>query len=99
VEGTPRELPPGIDLCAFRIVQEALTNSLKHAGPATAHVLLRYDYDAIDLEISDTGSATPNGGVGLGIAGMRERVALFGGRLESGPSPDGGYIVRARLPL
>jgi signal transduction histidine kinase len=100
IEGTARELPPGVDLCAYRIVQEALTNSLKHAGPATAQVLLRYDDEAIDVEIADTGAGTVNGdAVGLGLAGMRERVALFGGRLESGPRPEGGYVVRARLPL
>jgi signal transduction histidine kinase len=100
VEGTARELPPGVDLCAFRIVQEALTNSLKHAGPATAQVLLRYGDDMLEIEIADTGAATVNGNLaGLGLAGMRERVALFGGDLESGPRPDGGYLVKARLPL
>jgi signal transduction histidine kinase len=100
VEGTARELPPGVDLCAYRIVQEALTNSLKHAGPATAQVLLRYSNDTLEVEVADTGSGTVNGDLtGLGLAGMRERVLLFGGQLESGPSPDGGYLVRARLPL
>lgn len=100
IEGMTRELPAGIDLCAYRIVQEALTNSLKHAGPATAAVLLRYGDDALDVEIADTGTATENGDLaGLGLAGMRERVALFGGQLESGPRPDGGYLVKARLPL
>ena len=100
VEGTTRELPPGVDLCAYRIVQEALTNSLKHAGPATARVLLRYSNDTLEIEVADTGSGTVNGDLaGLGLAGMRERVLLFGGDLESGPSPHGGYLVRARLPL
>jgi signal transduction histidine kinase len=100
IEGMTRELPAGIDLCAYRIVQEALTNSLKHAGPATAAVLLRYGDDALDVEIADTGTATENGDLaGLGLAGMRERVALFGGQLESGPRPGGGYLVKARLPL
>jgi signal transduction histidine kinase len=100
VDGTPRELPPGVDLCAYRIVQEALTNSLKHAGPATAQVLLRYGNDTLELEVADTGAGTVNGNLaGLGLAGMRERVLLFGGHLESGPSPHGGYLVRARLPL
>jgi signal transduction histidine kinase len=100
VEGTARELPPGVDLCAYRIVQEALTNSLKHAGPATAQVLLRYGKDTLEIEVADTGSGTVNGDLaGLGLAGMRERVLLFGGHLESGASPDGGYRVRARLPF
>jgi signal transduction histidine kinase len=100
IEGTARELPPGVDLCAYRIVQEALTNSLKHAGPATAQVLLRYGNDAFEVEVADTGAGTVNGDVaGLGLAGMRERVALFGGHFESGTRPDGGYLVRARLPL
>jgi signal transduction histidine kinase len=100
IEGMTRELPAGIDLCAYRIVQEALTNSLKHAGPATAAVLLRYGDDALDVEIADTGTANVNGDLaGLGLAGMRERVALFGGQLESGPRPGGGYLVKAWLPL
>ena len=100
VEGTTRELPPGVDLCAYRIVQEALTNSLKHAGPATARVLLRYNNDTLEVEVADTGSGTVNGDLaGLGLAGMRERVLLFGGDVESGPSPQGGYLVRAWLPL
>jgi signal transduction histidine kinase len=100
IEGMTRELPAGIDLCAYRIVQEALTNSLKHAGPATAAVVLRYGNDALDVEIADTGTANVNGDLaGLGLAGMRERVALFGGQLESGPRPGGGYLVKARLPL
>lgn len=100
VEGEARELPPGVDLCAYRIVQEALTNALKHAGPATARVLLRYGNDALDVEVVDTGAGADNGAaVGLGIAGMRERVAVFGGRLESGPAPEGGYLVKARLPM
>jgi signal transduction histidine kinase len=100
IEGMTRELPAGIDLCAYRIVQEALTNSLKHAGPATAAVLLRYGNDALDVEIADTGTANVNGdSAGLGLAGMRERVALFGGQLESGPRPGGGYLVKAWLPL
>jgi signal transduction histidine kinase len=100
VEGTARELPPGVDLCAYRVVQEALTNSLKHAGPATAQVLLRYGNDTLEVEVADTGSGTVNGDLaGLGLAGMRERVLLFGGHLESGPAPHGGYLVRAQLPL
>jgi signal transduction histidine kinase len=100
IEGKARELPPGVDLCAYRIVQEALTNALKHAGPATASVVLDYDDHSLALEIADTGSGTgPTAAPGLGLMGMRERIAAFGGKLESGPRPEGGYIVRARLPL
>jgi signal transduction histidine kinase len=100
VEGNPRELAPGVDLSAFRIVQEALTNALKHAGRARAQVLVRYGDDALELEVADTGRGAANGaGAGHGLAGMRERVAVFGGELESGPRGEGGFAVRARLPL
>jgi signal transduction histidine kinase len=99
-EGTARELAPAVDLSAYRIVQEALTNALKHAGPAQARVVVRYGDDAVELEVADTGAGSVNGeGGGHGLAGMRERVALFGGQLESGPRDDGGFAVRARLPL
>ena len=100
IEGSPRELPPGVDVSAYRIVQEALTNALKHAGPARARVSIRYADDALELEIADTGSGATNGaGVGHGLVGMRERVAVFGGELDSGPRDGGGFAVRARLPL
>ena len=100
VEGRPRELAPGIDLSAYRIVQEALTNALKHAGRARALVLVRYGDDLLELEVVDTGTGDANGGgSGHGLVGMRERVAVFGGELESGPRSDGGYAVRATLPL
>jgi signal transduction histidine kinase len=100
IEGRPRELAPGVDLSAFRIVQEALTNALKHAGPARAQVLVRYGEDALEVEVADTGGGALNGGGGgHGLAGMRERVAVFGGKLETGPRSGGGYAVRARLPL
>jgi signal transduction histidine kinase len=100
VQGTPEPLPPGIDLSAFRIVQEALTNTLKYAGPARACVDVRYTPGALELEVSDDGIAgAGNGDVGHGLVGMRERVALFGGELDAGPAPDGGFRVRARLPL
>jgi signal transduction histidine kinase len=99
-EGNPRELAPAVDLSAYRIVQEALTNALKHAGPAKARVVVRYGDDTVELEVADTGGGAVNGeGSGQGLAGMRERVALFGGQLESGPRNDGGFAVRARLPL
>jgi len=100
VEGTPVELPPGIDVSAYRIVQEALTNALKHAGPAHAQVTVRYTSDDLELEVSDDGAGTDNGGgSGHGLAGLRERVAVYGGELESGVLAEGGYALRARLPL
>jgi signal transduction histidine kinase len=100
VEGEPIELPPGVDLSAYRIVQEALTNALKHAGPATARVVVRYREHDLELEIADTGlgSGTSDGD-GHGLAGMRERVSLYGGKIEAGPRDEGGFAVRARLPL
>jgi signal transduction histidine kinase len=100
VEGEPRELPPGVDLSAFRIVQEALTNVLKHAGPARARVVLRYGADDFELEIADDGPGTGDGaGAGYGLVGMRERVAVYGGELEAGWQPEGGYALRVRLPI
>jgi signal transduction histidine kinase len=100
VEGEPTELPPGVDLSAYRIVQEALTNALKHAGPATARVVVRYRENDLELEIADTGAgASASDGEGHGLAGMRERVSLYGGKIEAGPRDGGGFAVRARLPL
>jgi signal transduction histidine kinase len=100
VEGEPRRLPPGIDRSAYRIVQEGLTNTLKHAGPAHASVRLRYGERALELEVLDDGRgpAGTSGG-GFGLLGMRERAALYGGVLAADARPDGGYAVRARLPL
>ncbi len=99
VEGDPVELPPGVDLSAYRIVQEALTNALKHAGPAQARVSLRYQSDGLDVEVSDDGAGTVNGdGGGHGLVGIRERVTVYGGELDAGPRVDGGYAVHARLP-
>jgi signal transduction histidine kinase len=101
VEGAPRALSPGVDLSAYRIVQEALTNSLRHAGGASARVVVRYEPDALELEIADDGPgppADPEASGGHGLIGMRERVQLFGGELEAGPRPGGGFLVRARLP-
>jgi signal transduction histidine kinase len=100
VQGDAVELPPGVDLSAYRIVQEALTNTLKHAGPATAQVVVRYHPADLDLEVSDDGRGAPSGdGTGQGLVGMRERVALYGGELHHGQRTEGGYVVRARLPL
>jgi signal transduction histidine kinase len=101
VEGQPRALAPGVDLAAYRIVQEALTNARKHAGPARAHVAVRYGPEVLDLEIMDDGRASANGGNGggHGLVGMRERAALYGGELAAGPRTEGGFVVRARLPI
>jgi signal transduction histidine kinase len=100
VSGAPEQLPPGIDLSAYRIVQEALTNSLRYAGPARARVVVRFAPGSLELEIEDDGVGAPTDGqAGHGLIGMRERVALFGGRLEVGPKTEGGYRVCAHLPL
>ena len=100
VEGEPVELSPGIDVSAYRILQEGLTNALKHAGPARARVILRYAPTALELEILDDGNGSGDGGgSGHGLTGLRERVAVFGGELEAGERPEGGYAVRASLPL
>ena len=95
-------LPDGVDAAAFRIVQEALTNVIRHAGPATATVRVAYGEHGPTVEINDDGHGLPadNGaGTGNWLLGMRERVAAMGGALQAGPRPDGGFRVRARLPL
>ena len=100
VEGPPAPLPPGVDVAVYRIIQEALTNALKYAGGAATQVIIRYPPDAIDIEVLDDGVVTsPADGVGRGLIGMRERVAMFGGTIEAGKRPSGGYAVRAHLPL
>jgi signal transduction histidine kinase len=101
VEGERRELPVGIELSAYRIVQEALTNALKHAGDATASVHVRYGRDSLELEISDGGGKARESAVsgGHGLVGMRERVALYGGVLHAEPQPSGGFTVRVLLPI
>jgi signal transduction histidine kinase len=100
IAGAPREAAPGVDVCAYRIVQEALTNTLKHARASRAEVALRYGDTSLELEVVDDGSgADGGGGAGRGLIGMRERAALFGGELAAGPRPGGGFGVRARLPL
>jgi signal transduction histidine kinase len=100
IEGTPVGLPAGMDASAYRIVQEALTNALAHAGPATANVVIRYGPDDLDLEIGDTGVGPRDVEVdGHGLTGMRQRVSFHDGRLEVGPRPGGGFMVRASLPL
>src|SRR5690348_1455703 len=102
VTGDPVPLPAAVDLAAYRIVQESLTNAIRHAGPATAAVSLGYAHDELRIEVTDTGRgpvppAGHNGGHGL--AGMRERAATVGGTLETGPAAAGGFRVAARLPL
>ena len=100
IEGVPRPLPAALDLSAYRIVQEALTNTVKHAGPACAQVTVRYEDGQVALEITDTGRGPDNGpGTGHGLVGMRERAAMLGGDLEAAPTDGGGFTVRARLPL
>jgi signal transduction histidine kinase len=103
VEGEPAPLPAGVDLAAYRIVQEALANTSKHAGAARASVVVRYGDDRVEVEIADDGRG-PNGaradtGSGHGLVGMRERVGLYGGTLNVGGRPSGGFVVRARLPV
>jgi signal transduction histidine kinase len=100
IEGDRRALPAALELSAFRIVQEGLTNALKHAGPAHTHVLLRYGDEELEVEVADNGSGNGNGrGNRRGLAGIGERVAVFGGRLDAGPRPDGGWTLRAGFPL
>ena len=100
VEGAQTDLPPGVDVSAYRIVQEALTNVVKHAGPARASVVVRYGRRAVEVEVTDDGRRSVNGNAaGYGLAGMRERVELHGGTLEAGSRSEGGFAVKARLPL
>jgi signal transduction histidine kinase len=98
VEGVPRPLPPGVELSAYRIVQEALTNVLKHAQASRADVLLRYGDRALELEITDDGSGALANGGGHGLIGMRERATLYGGTLTAGRQSNGGFVVTAQLP-
>jgi signal transduction histidine kinase len=101
-EGQVRPLPFGVDVAAFRIVQEALTNVTRHAGPATASVRFAYGERDLTVQVDDDGrgpQARSAAGSGKGIVGMRERVAALGGDLEAGPRPGGGFRIRARLPL
>jgi signal transduction histidine kinase len=101
VTGERAELPAAVDLAAYRIVQESLSNVARHAGPATATVRVGYQPDAVVVEIADTGrgrAAGVAGPGGHGIAGMRERAAAVGGTLQAGPTAEGGFLVRAQLP-
>ncbi len=101
--GDPAPLPESVGLSAYRIVQEAVTNTLRHAAATRVDVRVRHLSGALEVEVVDDGraasSAAARSGSGLGLAGMRERVALHDGELEVGPRPTGGYRVRARFPL
>jgi signal transduction histidine kinase len=102
ISGESVALPAAVDVSVYRIVQESLTNVLKHAGPARADVTIGCADEAVTIEITDDGAGDPRDGnqaTGHGLAGMRERVAIFGGELRAGPRPGGGFAVRARLPL
>ncbi|WP_329213737.1 sensor histidine kinase [Streptomyces sp. NBC_00683] len=100
-DGAPGAVPPGTDLAAFRIVQEALTNVVRHSGSRSAEVRIAYGSEGIRLRIDDEGPATGGdaGGSGNGLVGMRERAAALGGTIDAGPRPGGGFRVRAQLPL
>ena len=104
IEGTPYPLPPGVDLAGYRVVQEALTNTIKHAGPVRAEVTVRYAQGCLELEVADAGRVTARAHAGAqvggsGLIGMRERVALYGGELRSGRRRGGGFRVSARIPI
>jgi signal transduction histidine kinase len=103
IEGRPRDVSGGVAVAAYRIVQEALTNVLKHAGGAPARVVVRWADGALELEILDRGpldaSADDDAVAGRGLAGMRERATMYGGTLDAHPGPDGGYEVHAHIPL
>jgi signal transduction histidine kinase len=100
IEGTPAELPAGIDTTAYRIVQEALTNAVKHARASKAEVVVRYENGRVELTVSDDGrGGGDGGGSGHGLVGMRERVSVYGGELDAGPQAGGGFRLRATLPV
>ncbi len=102
LQGDLDQLPPGVDLTAYRVVQEALTNTFKHAGPARARVSIVLGPSELEIEVTDDGrgaAAPPPATPGHGLVGMHERVALYGGTVDTGPRAGGGYVVRARVPL
>jgi signal transduction histidine kinase len=100
MDGGPAPLPRAIDLSAYRIVQEGLTNALKHARASHADVTLRYAPDELQIEVRDDGKGgAGNGGPGYGLVGIRERVKIYGGEMNAGATPEGGYVLSARLPL
>jgi signal transduction histidine kinase len=100
VDGEPFPLPQAIDLSAYRIVQEGLTNALKHARASRADVMLRYEPDALQLEVRDDGKGnSTSDGLGHGLVGIRERVKIYGGEMSAGTANGGGFVLRTRLPL
>ncbi|TJZ98851.1 sensor histidine kinase [Actinacidiphila oryziradicis] len=102
VAGQQRPVPPGVELAAYRVVQEALTNTVKHASGATAEVTVEFAVDQLRVEVTDTGgrpSASASSGNGRGLIGLRERLVVYGGTLHTGPRPRGGYRVEALIPL
>ena len=100
IEGDPEPLPASVDLTAYRLVQEGLTNAIKHARANHAEVVVRYDDGQLELTVTDDGRGDEGGeSGGHGLVGMRERVSVYGGQLEAGPLAEGGYRLRARLPI
>jgi signal transduction histidine kinase len=100
VEGDTVSLPPAVDLSAYRIVQEGLTNSLKHAGASTADVTVRYRVEDLELEVRDNGvGSTSSDGLGHGLVGIHERVKIYGGQMSAGLGQEGGFVLKVSLPL
>ena len=100
IEGTPTELPGAVEMSAYRIIQEGLTNTLKHARASRADVLIRYGDDDLEIEVRDDGKAPPAGSdPGYGLVGVRERVKIYGGEMSAGSAAGGGFTLRTRLPL
>ena len=100
IEGEPFGLPPGLDLSAYRILQEGLTNTLRHGRARQAVVNLRYGVGELQVEVCDDGQGpSADAGPGHGLVGIRERVKIYGGDLVAGPSDSGGFVLRARLPV
>jgi signal transduction histidine kinase len=100
VDGEQVELPRAVDLSSYRIVQEGLTNALKHAAASHADVTVRYHPEHVELEVRDDGAGTvASDGAGHGLIGIRERVKIYGGEMMAGPAPDGGFVLTARLPV
>jgi signal transduction histidine kinase len=100
VYGDRHPLPRAIDLSSYRIVQEGLTNALKHAQATQADVTVRYRPNRVELEVRDDGKSAASGdGSGHGLVGIRERVKIYGGDMSAGPSPDGGFVLSAQLPV
>ena len=100
VDGEPFPLPRGVDLSAYRIVQEGLTNALKHANASDADVTVRYRPDEVEIEVRDNGAgAAKTDGLGHGLVGVRERVKIYGGEMSAGAAPEGGFLLSTRLPI